>query len=119
MAPSAQRCPSLLSTRVLLSCAAIGAVGGILVVRTNYLSLALAPFPILISTTIGIWLIPVTITQAHLNLPLVNMVMALVMGLINAPLTPLGFAQITSILMFGLLLELPFDPYRTRLTTQQ
>ena len=97
------------TTRFLLTCAAIGAAGGVLIITLNWLSIGTGAFALfLYGSTIGIWVLPQMIGQALLRIPGTALLISLIMGLVNAPFTPFGYAQITSALMFGLLLEIPF-----------
>jgi len=97
------------TTRLLLTCAAIGAAGGLLVVGLNWISIGSVGFPLFIyGATIGIWVLPQMVGQALLRVPGTGLLISLIMGLVNAPLSAYGFAQIPSVLLFGLLLELPF-----------
>jgi energy-coupling factor transport system permease protein len=97
------------STRLLLTCAAIGAAGGLLVVGLNYLSIGVSAVGLFVyGVTIGLWVLPVMIGQSLLRMPGVAMLISIVVALINAPLSPSGFAQIQSVLLFGLAIELPF-----------
>jgi len=97
------------TTRFLLTCAAFGAAGGILIVALNWASIGTGAFALfLYGATIGIWVLPQMVGQALLRVPGTALLISLIMALINAPLTPYGFAQITSALLFGLLLEIPF-----------
>lgn len=97
------------TTRYLLTCAAIGAAGGILIVALNWLSIGTGAFALfLYGATFGIWVLPQMVGQALLRVPGTALLISLIMALINAPLSPFGFAQISSALLFGLLLEFPF-----------
>jgi len=97
------------STRLLLTCAAIGAAGGLFVVGLNYLSIGVSAFGLfLYGVTIGLWVLPVMIGQSLLRVPGTALLISVVVALINAPLSPGGFAQIQSVMLFGLVIELPF-----------
>jgi energy-coupling factor transport system substrate-specific component len=97
------------TSRFLLTSAAIGAAGGLLIVGLNWMSIGTGAFALfLYGSTIGIWVLPQLVGQALLRVPGTALLISLIMALINAPLTPYGFAQIPSALMFGLLLEIPF-----------
>ena len=106
-APKGRRGPY--TTRFLLTCAAIGAAGGVLIIALNWMSIGTGAFALfLYGATIGIWVLPQMVGQALLRVPGTALLISLIMGLVNAPFTPFGYAQITSALMFGLLLEIPF-----------
>jgi energy-coupling factor transport system substrate-specific component len=97
------------STRYLLTCAVLGVAGGLLTVGMNYASIGLAAVaPAFIAVTIGAWVLPSITGLALLQRPGAGFLIALLGGLINAPLTPYGFAQLPTVVMVGLLSELPF-----------
>ena len=97
------------STRYLLTCAVLGVAGGLLTVGMNYLSIGLAAVaPAFIAVTIGAWILPSMTGMALLQRPGAGVLIAVLAGLVNAPLTPFGFAQLPTVVMAGVLAELPF-----------
>lgn len=97
------------STRFLLTCAVLGVAGGLLTVGMNYASIGLAAIaPAFIAVTIGAWILPSMIGMALLQRPGAGFLIAVLAGLVNAPLTPFGFAQLPTVIMAGVLSELPF-----------
>lgn len=97
------------STRYLLTCAVLGVAGGLLTVGMNYASLALSVLaPAFVAVTIGAWILPSMTGLALLQRPGAGFLIALLAGLVNAPLTPFGFAQLPTVVMAGVLSELPF-----------
>ena len=97
------------STRYLLTCAVLGVAGGLLTVGMNYASLALSVLaPAFVAVTIGAWILPSMTGLALLQRPGAGFLIALLAGLVNAPLTPFGFAQLLTVVMAGVLSELPF-----------
>ncbi|BDI24008.1 ECF transporter S component [Herbiconiux sp. L3-i23] len=97
------------STRYLLTCAVLGVAGGLLTVGMNWASIGLAAVaPAFISVTIGAWILPSMTGMALLQRPGAGLLIAVLAGLVNAPLTPFGFAQLPTVIMAGVLSELPF-----------
>jgi energy-coupling factor transport system substrate-specific component len=104
------------STRYLLTCAVLGVAGGLLTVGMNYASLGLSVIaPAFVAVTIGAWILPSMTGLALLQRPGAGFLIALLAGLVNAPLTPFGFAQLPTVVLAGVLSELPFliTLYRT------
>jgi len=98
------------STRLLLSAAAIGAAGGLLVVGLNYALIAVPPSTLsysIYSATIGAWAIGPLIAMALFRLPGIAFLSTLFAAVINF-LAPAGFGQFTTMLIAGVLIELPF-----------
>ena len=99
------------STRVFLSAAAIGAAGGVLAIALNWVFIAINTTPLatlFIVAVFGVWVIPGMLSQVLFKVPGIALFTMLVAGLVNAPFTPYGVAQIWSTVIFGVLLELPF-----------
>jgi energy-coupling factor transport system substrate-specific component len=96
-----------LTTRYLMTCAAIGAAGGILLVPTNHLAAVLAPIaPIAYGALVGVWMLPVVIALALIRRPLAGILTSLIAGLINIPLTPYGASAVVTTLMVGVAMEI-------------
>lgn len=99
------------STRVFLSAAAIGAAGGVLAIALNWIFIAINTTPLatlFIVAVFGVWVLPGMLSQVLFKVPGIALFTMLVAGLVNAPFTPYGVAQIWSTVIFGVLLELPF-----------
>ena len=95
-------------TRVLLTCAAIGTAGGLLLVPVNLVSIAIGPVaPLAFAVLSGIWNTPFVAALALLRRPGVALLAALIAGIVNAILTPLGASAILTCLMVGAMVEVP------------
>lgn len=107
MATSAAR--TRFPTRILLSAAAFGAVGGLFVIALNWLSVAGGALAFYFyAATIAFWALPVLVSQAVLRRPGVALLTATLMGLVNAPFVVGGAQQILNFVVAGILVELPF-----------
>lgn len=96
-------------TRYLLTCAALGAAGGILLVPANNVAAAVsATLPPLYAAIVGIWILPVITGLALLRRPGVGVLVALLASLVTVPFTPYGARSLVTGLMIGIALELPF-----------
>jgi energy-coupling factor transport system permease protein len=96
-------------TRILLTAAAIGAAGGVYVVALNWLSVLSGAFAYYIyAATIALWALPVFVAQALLKRPGIALLTAVLMGLINAALSPFGAQQLLNFVIVGIVMELPF-----------
>lgn len=96
-----------LTTRYLMTCAAIGAAGGILLVPTNHLAAILAPvLPVAYGALVGLWMLPVVIALALIRRPLAGILTSLIAGLINIPLTPYGATAVVTTVMVGVAIEI-------------
>lgn len=98
------------STRVLLSCAAIGVVGGIVAGASGYLAAAFAAFgPMLYGLTVGTHFLPSVVGLALLKRPGMGVLAGLIAGLVGAAFAPWWIGRyIGAGLLVGVLLELPF-----------
>lgn len=97
-------------TRVLLTTAAIGVAGAVVIAPLSMGSSA-APallLPLVYSAVLGLKLLPGIIAQALLHRPGVALGAALVSGLIAVPFSGRGAAVVLSIAGIGLLQEIPF-----------
>ncbi|MFD1714911.1 ECF transporter S component [Amnibacterium flavum] len=96
-------------TRYLLTCAAIGAAGGVLLIPANNVAAAVsASLPPLYAAIVGVWILPVITGLALLRRPGVGVLVALLASLVTVPFTPYGARSIITGLMVGIALELPF-----------
>lgn len=98
------------STRVLLSCAAIGVGGGLVAGASGYLAAAFAAFvPVLYGLTIGAHFLPSVVALALLKRPGVAVLAGLIAGLVGAAFAPLWiWRYLGTGLLVGALIELPF-----------
>ncbi len=99
------------STRLLMSVAAVGAAGGVLVVALNYALLFWVP-PSTIAysiyaMTIPFWYLGPYIALALFRMPGVGLIAAAIGGIVNF-VTPYGLAQFGNAIVAGILLEVPF-----------
>ena len=84
---------SVLGTRNLMTVAALGVVGSILVVPLTYLSVVVAVNPrgiLIMCALMGAWIIPYLLPGVIVNKPGAFVIGGLVMGVISAFLTPQG-----------------------------
>lgn len=98
-----------LSTRLLMTCAAIGVAGAVLFSVNAWVGGTLANLvPIAYGLTIGLYFIPGALAQALLQRPLVGLVTSAFSGLAASPFQPLFFGAFLIALGIGVLQELPF-----------
>lgn len=104
------------STRLLLTCAAIGVSGGLVFVVSGYVQgLLSATVPILYGTLIGIYFLPGVISQSLLRRGGVALLTGLFAGLVAAAFSPQWFFRYAGAgIAIGLLQELPFLVTRYR-----
>ncbi|MBE1878279.1 ECF transporter S component [Myceligenerans pegani] len=98
------------STRLLLSTAAIGAAGGLLVVGLNYALVGLPPSSVtyaIYAATTPAWSLGAFVAMALFRRPGIALLTSVFSGLVNLA-SPFGVAQLVNFLVIGLLLELPF-----------
>jgi energy-coupling factor transport system substrate-specific component len=98
------------STRVLLSCAAIGVVGGVVAGASGYLAAAFAAFgPMLYGLTVGSHFLPSVVALAVLKRPGMAVLAGLIAGLVGAAFAPWWlWRYVGAGLLVGLLIEVPF-----------
>ena len=98
------------STRILLSCAAIGVVGGIVAGASGYLAAAFAAFgPLLYGITVGAHFLPSVIALALLKRPGTAVLAGVIAGLVGTAFAPWWiWRYLGTGLLVGVLLELPF-----------
>ncbi|MCR2813134.1 ECF transporter S component [Microbacterium sp. zg.Y1090] len=99
---------SRLSTRVLLTCAAIGVATGIMAAVGSWLTpLVIAAFPIIYGVVLGVHVLPGIIAQEALRLPWVALLTHLMAALVGAALAPhWALRFIGTALLFGGIQEL-------------
>ncbi|WP_173924407.1 ECF transporter S component [Agromyces sp. Marseille-P2726] len=98
------------STRILLSCAAIGVGGGIVAGASGYLAAAFAAFgPLLYGITVGTHFLPSVVALALLKRPGTAILAGVLAGLVGAAFAPWWIGRFLGTgLLVGALLELPF-----------
>lgn len=104
------------STRLLLTCAAIGVAGGLVFVVSGYLNgLMSATVPIVYGALIGVYFLPGVVAQSLLRRGGVALLTGMFAGLIAAAFSPQWFLRYFGAgLAIGLLQELPFLVTRYR-----
>lgn len=96
-------------TALLLTCAALGVAGGILLAPANWLSTALtAVNPVLGMAVAGFWLLPSVIALRLLRRPLVGLLVGLIAGLVIVPFSGYGISSVATNLWWAAFTELPF-----------
>ena len=107
---------SLLSTRVLLTCAAIGVAAGLVSAGLAYASFLIsATIPLLYGAMIGVYFLPGVIAQSLLRLPLVALITNMLSALVGLAFAPhLAAAFLGTALLIGILQELIFVIFRYR-----
>lgn len=109
------RAQRLLGTRTLMTCAAIAVGASVLSIPVAWAEVALgASMPVLYAGMAGAWVFGSLLAQALLRRGGIALVTAVLMGLISAVTTPLGWSTAASFVLIGLLLELPFLCVRYR-----
>lgn len=96
-------------TALLLTCAALGVAGGLLLAPANWISTALtAVSPFLGMAIAGLWLLPSVIALRLLRRPLVGLLVGLIAGLVIVPFSGYGIASVLTNLWWAAFTELPF-----------
>ena len=98
------------STAVLLTCAALGAAGAVLLVPANWISTVLTagPLSFIGMGLAGLWILPSVIALRLLKRPLVGILVALIAGLVMVPFSGYGFSSVLTNLWWAAFTELPF-----------
>ncbi|WBB53802.1 ECF transporter S component [Verrucosispora sp. WMMD573] len=97
------------STRLLLTCAAIGVAGGLANIGNAYLFNVMAVVaPVFLGAFTGLYFLPGIVAQAALRRGGVALLTELIAGLVAAPFSPTGFISVSVFVILGLLQELPF-----------
>lgn len=104
------------STRVLLTCAAIGVGGGIVAAASGYFAFVMAAIgPMFYGVTIGSHFLPSVVGLALLRRPGTGLLSGLIAGLVGSAFAPMWLPRfIGTALLIGVLLELPFLMSRYR-----
>lgn len=96
-------------TAILLTCAALGVAGGLLLAPANWISTILFPgLPFVSVALAGLWLLPSVIALRLLRRPFVGLLVGLLAGLIIAPFSGYGFGSVATNLWWAAFTELPF-----------
>lgn len=101
---------SVLGTRNLMTVAALGVVGSLLVVPLTYLSIIVAVNPrgiLIMCALMGAWMVPYLLPGVLVNKPGAFVISGLVMGIISAFLTPQGPAAILGNVIGSLFVGIP------------
>lgn len=97
------------TTRLLLTCAAIGAAGGIVFILDGLVSGTIAAaVPFLYGATLGAYFLPGALASILLRRPGVALLSSVIAGLIVSPFTPIGLRAVGATALIGALQELPF-----------
>ncbi|MFS0895218.1 ECF transporter S component [Microbacterium sp. 179-I 3D3 NHS] len=96
-------------TAILLTCAALGVAGGLLLAPANWVSTILfAGLPFVSVALAGLWLLPSVIALRLLRRPLVGLLVGLLAGLVIVPFSGYGFGSVATNLWWAAFTELPF-----------
>ncbi|MGH3691406.1 MAG: ECF transporter S component [Microbacterium sp.] len=96
-------------TAILLTCAALGVAGAVLLAPMNWFSTLLTgPLPFVGMALAGLWLLPSVIALRLLRRPLVGLLVALIAGLVMVPFSGHGFSTVLTNLWWAAFTELPF-----------
>ncbi|MEG3614717.1 ECF transporter S component [Isoptericola haloaureus] len=105
---------SSLTTRYLMTCAAIGAAVGVLLVPANFVSAPLAAAaPLAYAPLVGLWVIGPVLALALVRRPGAAVLTTFVAGVISSA-SPVGAWSIVTCLMAGVAVELAFLVTRYR-----
>ncbi|WP_194421414.1 ECF transporter S component [Microbacterium abyssi] len=98
------------STTLLLTCAALGVAGGLLLTPANWLSTVLLSLgmPALSVAITGLWILPAVIALRLLRRPLVGLLVGIIAGLVIVPFSGYGFMSVVTNASWALFAELPF-----------
>ena len=97
------------STRLLLTCAAIGVAGGLAFAVNAWIGDTIAALaPLFYGFTIGVYFVPGVVAQYVIRRGGVAVLTAGITGLVTAPLQPLGFWATLIAIAIGAFQELPF-----------
>ncbi|WP_447911899.1 ECF transporter S component [Microbacterium phyllosphaerae] len=96
-------------TAILLTCAALGVAGGILLAPANWIStLLFLGLPFVSVGLAGLWLLPSVIALRLLRRPLVGLLVGLLAGLVIVPFSGYGFSSVATNVWWAAFTELPF-----------
>jgi energy-coupling factor transport system substrate-specific component len=96
-------------TALLLTCAALGVAGAVLLAPANWLSSGiLAAAPLFSVAIAGLWLLPSVVALRLLKKPLVGILVGLFSGLVLMPISGFGYMSVVSNVSWAAFAELPF-----------
>ncbi len=96
-------------TAILLTCAALGVAGGVLLAPANWISTVLfLGVPFASVALAGLWLLPSVIALRLLRRPLVGVLVGLLSGLVIVPFSGYAFGSVATNLWWAAFTELPF-----------
>ena len=96
-------------TAIMLTCAALGVAGGILLAPANWIStLLFLGLPFVSVGLAGLWLLPSVIALRLLRRPLVGLLVGLLAGLVIVPFSGYGFSSVATNVWWAAFTELPF-----------
>jgi energy-coupling factor transport system substrate-specific component len=98
------------STTLLLTCAALGVAGGLLLAPANWLSTVLLTLgmPVVSMIITGLWILPAVIALRLLRRPLVGLLVGVIAGLVIVPFSGYGFMSVVTNASWAVFAELPF-----------
>lgn len=98
------------TTGLLLTCAALGVAGGLLLAPANWLSTVLLTLgmPALSMAITGLWILPSVVALRLLRTPLVGLLVGIIAGLVIVPFSGYGFMSVVTNASWALFAELPF-----------
>ncbi len=101
---------SAVPTTLVLTCAALGVAGGLLLAPANWLSTVLLTLgmPALSVAITGLWILPAVIALRLLRRPLVGLLVGIIAGLVIVPFSGYGFMSVVTNASWALFAELPF-----------
>lgn len=98
-----------MTTRLLLTVAAIAVAGGLVGIPNAYLfNLLSVAAPWALGAATVAYVLPGLVAQMVLRRPGVGILALLLAGLVASPFVPTGIVSVTAYLVLGVLLELPF-----------
>lgn len=98
-----------MTVRDLVIAVAIGIVGSIIVVGLIYFqAFASIAHIYLVSLSLGLWLVPCIMPLLIIRKPGASIIACLAMGVISALTSPFGYLAIFSLVIEGIIIELPF-----------
>lgn len=107
MSAPARRGMNSVSTAYLLTCAAIGVAGGVVLIGAWFLSSVLfITFPLISVAVAGIWLMPAVIALRLIQRPFAGLLVGLISGLVLAPFFTISAVATT--MFWSFFPELPF-----------
>lgn len=108
-APASRRRRFRFPTAILLTCAALGVAGGLLLAPANWLSTMLFPgLPFFSVALAGLWMLPSVVALRLLRKPLVGILVGLLSGLVIVPFSGYAFGSVATNLWWAAFTELPF-----------